>query len=461
MRRNLLVVTAALLCLLSGCTSSTAAPAPTSGPSASDSSRPASGGDPSTASPAPAASARNVILMIGDGLGDSEITMARNYAVGAAGRLAIDGFPHSAASTTYSVQQGTNTPDYVTDSAAAASAWATGRKTYNGAVSIDPVTLAPLPTILEKAHNAGLRTGSVTTASLTDATPAALVAHLPSRTCQGPADMSGCSGAASASLGSIAEQSIHSGADVLLGGGEDVFDQTIVAGGPRVLDEARGRGYQVVKDFAGLTNAPPNTPVLGLFASGNLTPVWSGPKAQPFPGPDATQCTVPNPARPVGQPRLAELTTAALARLSAGENPPGFFLQVEGALIDKQSHQVDPCGQIGETVEFDDAVRAALEWATVHPDTLIVVTADHGQAVQILPPQTDADHSPGDIATLVTADGQPMVVGYATNLPDRVMNHSGTQVPILAAGPASDQITGVLDESQLHDVLSGALGLPG
>lgn len=459
MRRNLLVVAAVLSCLITGCTAGAAATTSDVG-SSSEANRP-TGASLSTTGAGAVPPTRNVILMIGDGLGDSEITMARNYAVGAAGRLAIDEFPHTAASTTFSVLRGTETPDYVTDSAAAASAWATGHRTYNGALSIDPVTSAPLPTILEKARDAGLRTGSVTTAALTDATPAALVAHLPSRGCQGPADMSGCPAAAGASgPGSIAEQSIHSGADILLGGGKAVFDQPVIAGGPRVLDEARQRGYRVVRDLDGLDDAPPGAPILGLFASGHLTPVWSGPTAQPYPGPAATRCTDPNPDVPAGQPRLADLTTAALTRLSAGDDPPGFFLQVEGALIDKQSHEADPCGQIGEIVEFDRAVRAARDWARDHPDTLIVVTGDHAQAVQILPQQTDSDHSPGAVSTLITADGQPMVVGYATNLPDRVMNHTGTQVPVLAAGPSADRIAGVLDETDLHSVLAQALGLP-
>lgn len=99
--------------------------------------------------------ARNVILLIGDGMGegDSEITIARNYQVGAAGELAMDTFPFTGTYTTYAVQAGTaDVPDYVTDSAASGTAWATGHKTYNNAVSVDPVTKAPLTTLLELAR---------------------------------------------------------------------------------------------------------------------------------------------------------------------------------------------------------------------------------------------------------------------------------------------------------------------
>jgi alkaline phosphatase len=99
-----------------------------------------------------AGTAKNVIMFLGDGMGDSEITIARNYAVGAAGRLNMDSFPLTGAYTTYAVQKGTaSTPDYVTDSAASGTGWATGHKTYNNAVSVDPVTFKPMTTILEKA----------------------------------------------------------------------------------------------------------------------------------------------------------------------------------------------------------------------------------------------------------------------------------------------------------------------
>src|SRR5689334_22059346 len=102
--------------------------------------------------------ARSVILLIGDGMGDSEITIARNYHVGAAGRLAMDTLPLTVAYTTYAVQKDNpKLPDYVTDSAASGSGWATGYKTYNGAISVLP-NGKPQATILELAKKAGFRT---------------------------------------------------------------------------------------------------------------------------------------------------------------------------------------------------------------------------------------------------------------------------------------------------------------
>src|SRR5262249_38236675 len=108
--------------------------------------------------------ARNILLFIGDGLGDSEITLARNYALGASGRLALDTLPLTGAYTTYSVdERDPSLPNYVPDSAAAGTAWATGHKTSNGRISTSPGDDRPLQTILEIAHARGYRTGDITT----------------------------------------------------------------------------------------------------------------------------------------------------------------------------------------------------------------------------------------------------------------------------------------------------------
>ena len=202
--------------------------------------------------------------------------------------------------------------------------------------------------------------------------------------------------------------------------------------------------------------------MLGLFAAANLAVQWSGPPAAPYPGPEPTTCTDPDPGRPTGQPQLAEMTSEAISLLSAPDGTqraPGFLLQVEGALIDKEDHLANACAQIGETVAFDRAVQVGLDWSKGHPDTLIVVTGDHGQASQIVPPQTDSDHSAGVIATLITADGQQMVVGYATNLLGRPMNHTGTQIRIAAQGPRAQDVVGLSDQTDLHRTLADALDL--
>jgi alkaline phosphatase len=182
----------------------------------------------------------------------------------------MDMLPLTGEYTTYAVQKGTaDTPDYVTDSAASGTGWSTGVKTYNNAVSVDPVTLKPLPTILELAQKAGFKTGNITTAELTDATPAVLDSHVSLRGCQGPADMATCPNEKKdvGGLGSIAEQTVDHNVDVLMGGGKQRFDQTVTGGpfaGQTVVAQAQSQGYTVATDQAGLAAAKPGTKFLGL-----------------------------------------------------------------------------------------------------------------------------------------------------------------------------------------------------
>ena len=132
--------------------------------------------------------AKNVILLIGDGMGDSEITIGRNYEFGAGGRLpGIDALPLTGHITTYSVYKDgefKGKPDYTPDSSATGTAWATGNKTYDKAVSVD-IDGKALPTLIEIARANGLKTGNVSTAEIQDATPAVQVAHVASRNCYG------------------------------------------------------------------------------------------------------------------------------------------------------------------------------------------------------------------------------------------------------------------------------------
>lgn len=404
--------------------------------------------------------ARSVILFLGDGMGDSEITLARNYHVGAAGRLALDTLPLTGSYTTYAVQEADpSRPEYVTDSAASATGWATGVKTSNGRISTSAGTDRIIKTIVERARERGLPTGSVTTAELTDATPAALAAHVNSRRCEGPADMAPCPRyrKSAGGPGSIAEQEVDHQVEVLLGGGRQRFEQPIDGGsfaGRTVIESAAAQGYAIVTDAAALAATRPGRKVLGLFSAGNMSLEWGGEPAAPHPGSGPQRCR--EGQRPAGEPSLSEMTRKALQLL---DGPRGFFLQVEGASIDKQDHAANPCGQIGETVAFDAAVATGLAYAASHPDTLVIVTADHAHTSQIVPPPTETDHGPGLFSTLITKDGVPMTVSYATNLPGRWQQHTGTQVRIAAQGPQAANVVGVTDQTELFHTMARALGL--
>ncbi|WP_030410085.1 alkaline phosphatase [Streptomyces sp. NRRL S-1448] len=407
--------------------------------------------------------AKNVILLIGDGMGDSEITLARDYTVGANGRLNMDKFPLTGAYTTYAVHAD-GTPDYVTDSAASGTGWATGVKTVNGRISKTPGTDKAVPTLLELAQKNGYATGSVTTAELTDATPAVLASHATDRSCQGPADMAKCPSdtIARGGPGSIAEQSVNHKADVLLGGGKQRFDQKVTDGaykGLTVTEQAQKLGYQVVTDSAGLKSVTAGKPVLGLFAPGNVPTEWTG-KPAAVGGTDPQRCLTSNPNRPAATPSLADSAAKAIQLLETKQKQrhsrQGFFLQIEGASIDKQDHAADPCGQIGETAAFDRAVEVARAYAAAHPDTLVVTTADHGHTSQIVPLEATP---PGMSATLVTDEGQQLKVNYSTNTPGRSQEHTGTEVRIAAQGPQAYRVLGVTNQTDLFTTIREALRL--
>ncbi|MCW1250161.1 alkaline phosphatase [Acaricomes phytoseiuli] len=409
--------------------------------------------------------AQNVILFIGDGMGDSEITSARNYQYGAAGKLpGIDGLPLTGQYTTYALNKESKLPDYTTDSAASASAWATGTKTYNGGISVD-VNEAPQRTMLQIAKANGLKTGNVTTSELQDATPAAQGANVTSRRCYGPTETTrSCpmNALENGGKGSISEQLLDTRADITLGGGKASFEQTATAGqwqGQTLLDQATQRGYHILSDAAGLdgvNSADQNSPVLGLFASGNLATQWTGPAAVLNGGTMPPVTCQPNSERPADMPSLAQMTTKSIDLLKGGNGDKGFFLQVEGASIDKQNHATNPCGQIGETIGLDDAVQKGLEFAKADGNTLVIVTADHGHSSQIIYPNSN---TPGLTRTLTTTEGAPMTMAYGTAPEGKSQMHTGTQIRVAGYGPGAANVSGLTDQTDVFFTVTDALQL--
>ncbi|MFS0733516.1 alkaline phosphatase [Microbacterium sp. 1P10UB] len=409
--------------------------------------------------------AKNVILLIGDGMGDSEITVARNYAEGAGGTFAgIDALPITGSYVHWAVDAA-GKPNYASESASTASAWSTGTKTINGRLSVDYSGELGVPqaTLLEIAKANGLKTGNVSTAEIQDATPGAEVAHISKRGCFGPVDTTANCPAESVEaggLGSISEQLLNVRPDVTLGGGAETFGETAVAGpwaGRTLFEQADARGYQLVDDAAGLaavTTADADQPVLGLFAPNNFPTRWVGPEATDLTNggdlPAPVACTE-NPERLDTGVSLAALTDKAIDLL---DNEKGFFLQVEGASIDKQDHAANACGQIGETVDLDEAVQVALDFAKTDGDTLVVVTADHAHTSQIV-----GSAIPGLNTHLLTAEGQPMIVAYGTSAAGGSQQHTGAQVRIAGYGPGAANVAGLSDQTDLFFTSANTLGL--
>ncbi|HEY1264514.1 MAG TPA: alkaline phosphatase, partial [Terriglobales bacterium] len=242
------------------------------------------------------------------------------------------------------------------------------------------------------------------------------------------------------------------------------FDQTIDGGpflGKTVLDSAIAQGYTFVGDANALELTKPGQRVLGLFNSGNMSLEWTGQLALPFPGSGPQTCV--EDQRPSNEPSLADMTTKALALLDKdnhGHHTKGFFLQVEGASIDKQDHAENPCGQIGENVAFDRAIAVGLAFAKQHPDTLVIVTADHAHTSQIIEPvPADQTNHPGAFSVLITADGAEMTINYATEPHGTSQSHTGAQLRIAAQGPQAANVVGVTNQTDLFHTMARALGL--
>lgn len=288
-----------------------------------------------------AGQARNVILLIGDGMGPSQFGAAWLYSNRILGKELRMVEVMKDGRTAYLVN---DTADaIVTESAAAATQMACGVKVPARAVGMGADGKTPCTTILEMAKAGGKVTGLVTTSGITDATPASFAAHVTHRSDEA----------------SVAAQELRLGVDVLMGGRKQFFLPETSAGGKRkdgrnLLEEARAAGYAVVGTAGELKQAQSGK-ILGLFNMGNMSFEIDRGKTQ--------------------EPSLAEMTAKTLQVLSQG--PKGFFAMIEGGRIDHASHRNDAAATIKDTLAFDDAVGVALDFARRNPDTLLIVTADH------------------------------------------------------------------------------------
>lgn len=281
------------------------------------------------ASAAEKGSAKNVILLIPDGLGTSHVTATRIYK---GEELSFERYVKGLMNTW-------STDTTITDSAAAGTAMATGYKTESGKISVTPDGMEP-DSILDAAREKGKATGVIATSRVTHATPAAFVAHNESRSNEVD----------------LAQQYINK-VDVVLGGGQDMF--TLESEGGKqpernLVQEAKDAGYKYITTKSEMADTT-NGKVLGLFAKGAMT--YEIDRVD------------------VEQPSLSDMTKYAIDVLSKDQD--GFFLMVEGSQIDWAGHANDPVALIHDTLEFESAVNEALEFAKKDNETLVVVASDH------------------------------------------------------------------------------------
>jgi alkaline phosphatase len=323
---------------------------------------------------------KNVIFLIGDGMGFEQVKAA-NFFNGSA--LSFEGLPYTGSVTTYSANNA------VTDSAAAATAMATGHKVHNDVVSVAlPGDGSELETLLEHFSAGGKNTGLVTTTYMTHATPAAFGAHDPSRN-----NTSNIAG----------DYLTQTQPNVLFGGGANGMTSA----------DATTAGYTVVADRAGMQglNTGTTTFVSGQFGTTHLPYEYDG-----------DYSTLPH---------LSEMTTTALDILD--NDPDGFFLMIEGGRIDHAGHDNKIARLVQETLEFSAAVQLVLDWAGGRTDTLILVTADH---------------ETGGLAVT----GNNGAGNYPSVTWSPVGGHTATNVPIYAWGVNASLVSGTMNNTDLFNV---------
>lgn len=349
-----------------------------------------------------------IILFIGDGMGTTHRQAATWLAVGEQGVLAMDAMPVRGSAITSSADH------KITDSAAAATAIATGQLTNNHFLGVDPDENL-LVSILELAQNQGWSVGLVTTTQLTHATPAAFAVHYPDRT---------------ANL-EIARQIMNNGVDVLLGGGEDDFFSQNETGcfegngkQPEGLDlvaQAVEAGYSYVcsGDQLDSLDTAHTDKVLGLFAAEGMVGPYN--------------------------PNLTAMTRTALEILS--RDPDGFFLMVEGGQIDWAAHEHDAETDMVNTLGLDSAVSLAEMFALDHPDTLIIVTADHETGGMSL--NKDGRGSIRQDGPFRMPDDQQFWVDWALS-----SSHTSQPVTVTAQGPYSENLSGEYPLTKIFETMT-------
>ena len=266
---------------------------------------------------------KNIILLIGDGMGTAQI-----YAGYTAkhGNMNITNMPVSGFSVTYSAN------DYITDSGAGGTALSSGVKTNNASIGVD-VNGKPVETILEMAEKRGLSTGLISTSAITHATPASFIAHTANRS----------------KYADIAFDFLKTDIDVFIGGGYNHFAHR--ADSLNLIDSLKARGYFVARDLKDV-DIPSTQRLAALLADEHL----------------------PRMSKGRGN-MLPDATEMALKMLK--RNKKGFFIMVEGSQIDWGGHDNDVAYIVDEVVDFDNAVGKALQFAAKDGETLVIVTADH------------------------------------------------------------------------------------
>ncbi|MEO3946852.1 alkaline phosphatase [Gorillibacterium sp. CAU 1737] len=438
----------------------------------------AANSQPAASSKAASPASRNLIVLIGDGMGPAQISAARYYEQYRKNvtHLTLDPY-YVGQATTFADRGedgGTVVSGVVTDSASAGTAFATGHKTYNAGISVSNEDVSkPFASVIEAAEASGKATGLVTTARITHATPAVYASHVRNRDNEA----------------AIASQYLESGVDVLFGGGKQFFvtkDEKGKRADKSLLPDFKAKGYSIVENTSSLKALPANTTkALGLFGNSHVA------------------YTVDRNAE---IPSLATMTSSALSILSKNKN--GFVMMIEGGRIDHAGHANDLPSMVQEVLDFDAAFKTAIEFAKKDGNTSVVVTADHETgglslsrdniyelnidlwdkqkhssesiASKLAEAKTPeeiraivkentgfADLTDEEVASILKGDGSSYKQEGAYNavISKRLLvgwsghGHSAVDVGVWAYGPIASQVKGQIDNTQIARAAAAIVGV--
>jgi alkaline phosphatase len=330
------------------------------------------------------AEVRNVIFMIGDGMGVPDVYAAQTVS---SEPLNIEECPVTGFQTTFS------SDNYVTDSGAAGTALATGTKTKNGSIGVDAQGNR-VKSILEFAEEHGLATGLVSTSAVTHATPASFIAHQSNR----------------GSYEDIASDFLKTDIDVFIGGGYDHFGRR--KDNINLIDTLKKRGYEVDTTLSSIAKST------SLKLAGFTAPLQ-------------------NPYRLKGRGNMLPVSSGKAIEILS-KNPKGFFLMIEGSQIDWAAHLGSADTTVDETLDFDEAVGVALDFAKKDGHTLVVITADH---------------ETGGV-TIISGDR----AAHTVNLAFSTKNHTAVMVPVYAFGPSAEKFAGSYDNTDIFKKIFTSYG---
>lgn len=333
--------------------------------------------------------ARNVIFMVGDGMGISQITAgmyANNNSI-AFEKFRKIGFHKSNAYN-----------DLVTDSAAGATAFSTGHKTYNGAIGVGPDTLA-LETILEEAEDRGYHTGMVTSSTIVHATPASFIAHNRLRR----------------NYEEIAADFLETDIDLFIGGGLKYFNRR--QDGRDLTAELEQKGYfmsDYFKEDLDQIDFSEHSKVGYLTSDADPLPVAQG------------------------RDYLPSATSKALDFLHAkSKDEKGFFLMIEGAQIDWGGHANNGEYIVSEMIDFSKTIDVVWEFIQNHPETTVIITADH---------------ETGGLAINKGSRLDSLDMRFTSDY------HTADMIPVFAEGPGDEEFMGIYENTAIYNKMRRAFG---